>query len=91
MILHRCGVPIGGPRGTADFPDDARVREALADISELEVHERDAVLAWLDAFAHHWPRRFARLGFAHEATEPSEWGRHVKLRRIAIANLSKAL
>ncbi len=91
MILHRCGVPMGGPRAVADFPEDTQVRDALADLSELDAHERDAVFAWLDGFEHHWPSRFAELGFEQERAEPSEWGRHVELCRIAIANLSRAL
>jgi hypothetical protein len=54
--------------------------------------------AWLSAFAHHWPARFLatfgeRGGELLRALElrSSDANRYLKLRRIAVENLSHAL
>lgn len=74
------------------------VREVSANIHVLDSTERDCLLAWLRAFQHHWAESFERiLGDAgHGAirllqdsgVDPN---RYLKLRRIAIENLSLAL
>jgi len=102
QVLVRWGLPDGAaqaaalPRGAA--PDPAEPRAALAEVlaGDLDARARELLLAWLDAFAHHWPARFEEilgpLGIearrrlrSAPARDP---GRHVKLRRIALETLS---
>lgn len=78
--------------------DGARVRRALTRVLRATMggRERDALYAWLCAFRHHWPRRYAReiaeLGDALAARlGPSEECRYLKLRRIALENLAGIL
>jgi hypothetical protein len=56
------------------------------------------LLAWLRAWQHHWPTRFAdvagdesRALMAELQGRLDDENRYVKLRRIAIANLSRIL
>lgn len=99
-ILEAAGMPDGAirPRPTK-LPPDVDLRLALAwaeeHSGELPEARRDPLRAWLRAFAHHWPARFADLfGDAGERfvaqlmAEPMDANRYLKLRRIAIENLS---
>jgi len=67
----------------------------LADEGRLRTVEREALAAWLCAWNSHWPRSFReRLsgegfhGLALLSRYDLDLGRHVKLRRIAVANLA---
>lgn len=80
-----------------DFP---AIRAALAaiDVGRLDGVERVALLAWLEGWRHHWPSRFEReLGALGEgvrrtlADPPCDANRYLKLRRIAVENLARAL
>jgi hypothetical protein len=69
-----------------------------ANFAELDQLMRESLFAWLCAFQHHWPTRFdAMLGIqGHEAVaalvgSAGDSGRYLKLRRIAIENLSAVL
>lgn len=102
-ILRDAGVPYGafGPEGLVPFDDDL-VREAVSGIASdrasLADPQRDALLAWLRGFRQHFPDRFAAcLGSEGdsliEALEqsPIDPNRYLKLRRIAVANLSRLI
>ena len=92
------GLPDGAPHARRpDVYSDESARAALAaiDPSVLEPARREPMLAWLRAYRHHWPTRWARemapLGERRiaelEALEIDE-NRYLKLRRIAIENLA---
>ena len=99
-LLASAGVPLGPPRPPPrSLPDDAVLRRATFVVARrLTAEEALPYAAWLVAFAHHWPSRFARV-FGDEGRELHErWraavadtGRFIKLRRIAIENLSHVL
>jgi hypothetical protein len=87
------------PRGPADA---VRLRAAVAALAarcdEMDPWHREPLLAWLRGFKHHWPGRFAAiLGppgeecLARLAALPADSNRYLKLRRIAIENLSHIL
>jgi len=65
---------------------------------QLDEREREALAAWLFAWHHGWPSSFAR-SFGDEAASVEGWAarqftddnRYLKLRRIAMANLSSVL
>jgi hypothetical protein len=92
------GLPDGAIRPPPDRPLDAtRVRAAVLRIASgpLDQRRRELLLAWLRGFRRHWPSRFAEvLGAEGEALEaelrslPVDENRYLKLRRIAIENLS---
>ena len=101
-VLMEAGVPLGAPRQPPrQLPSGSRMRLALdllvADLSGLRTVEREALAAWLCAWSSHWPSSFReRLseegGRALAMLSKCELdeGRHVKLRRIAVANLAGA-
>jgi len=100
--LESLGVPTGTIRpAPAALDRDAALRAAvdLADRSRPVPDElREPVVAWLRAWQHHWPASFAEvLGDAGPAALSRLAGveldrnRYLKLRRIAIANLSGVL
>ena len=98
--LRAAGVPDGPPRPPARAIDFVRVRAELStlDPNVLDAVERAVLLAWLEAWHHHWPSRFAReLGSTGERLRAALWaapvdrGRYLKLRRIATENLAAAL
>jgi hypothetical protein len=73
----------------------AHLRAAVVDVLGGSLSDRDSELlaAWLSAFSHHWPRAFARVlgeeGAALcERCTAKDANRHLKLRRIAVENLS---
>jgi hypothetical protein len=97
-VLHRGGVPLAGERADVACPsatDLARAaRDALAG-NDGAPREREALGAWLRAWAWHWPTSFAAsfgddseaiLAWARAAT--SDHGRYLKLRRLATARLA---
>jgi hypothetical protein len=102
-VLEEAGVPEGPLRATPTTPfASERVREALSRVAmsldSLEARRAEALRAWLCAFRHHWPSAFdAMLGPEAESLErrllplAADPGRHLKLRRIAIANLAGVL
>ena len=79
--------------------DLAAVREALSsiEVDALSEVQQVVLVAWLEAFRHHWPDRFARdLGDYEELRNalhrrPLDQNRYLKLRRIAVENLAAAL
>lgn len=100
--LEACGMPTGAPRRVPVGPVPVdRLRSALVRV--LEALERDPdlavpLLAWLQAFRQHWPSRFAEvLGADGEGAIDrltplvTDENHYLKLRRIAIENLSARL
>jgi hypothetical protein len=101
-VLVQAGVPDGalrpGPRGL----DRRRVREAIEDLARhleaLEPRQVEPLLGWLRGWRHHWRSSFVTsLGAEGEsliarleerAPDPN---RYLKLRRIAVENLSRVL
>lgn len=80
----------------ADLPSVvARMSE---DLDRLDPSRREPLLAWLKAWKHHWPDQFQRtLGsigdrcLAKLEAAPTDPNRYLKLRRIAVENLSNLL
>ncbi len=64
----------------------------------MDQTERECLLAWLRGFRQHWPEGFARIvgqvgddTIARLAVTGFDPNRYLKLRRIAIENLSRML
>lgn len=81
-------------------PDPLRdaLSETEAELDLLDARRLDPLLAWLKAWKHHWPARFQEvLGttgdrcLARLSMMPIDPNRYLKLRRIAIENLSGLL
>lgn len=99
--LREAGVPDGPLRPPPRQLHPSALRSAVAEVAaglgRLEPRRRDPLRAWLRAFRHHWPQRFAEvLGPAGDACldqlpEPDDADRYLKFRRIAIANLAGVL
>lgn len=99
QILHRAGLPMAGER-TGTPPSEREIAEALGAViaSEVAGRERDALVAFIDAWRQHWPTSFARA-LGGGTSEAARWaeahrgdeGRRLKLRRIALANLATVL
>ncbi len=99
-ILLAAGVPDGAIRARpVRLPAPAELRAALDEIGhEIQPFMREPLLAWLRAFAHGWPTRFASMLGPAGATisaallgGPIDANRYLKLRRIAAENLSAVL
>jgi hypothetical protein len=98
-MLVAAGMPAGAATARRPISGEPRhlgaaVRK-LVDPGTLDAWQVAPLLAWLSAFRHHWPRRFRQvLGDAGDlaiaSLEPrlDDRNRYLKLRRIAIANLS---
>jgi hypothetical protein len=98
--LIAAGVPDGAPRPAPRAIDFEALRRSISalDVDALDDVECAVLLAWLEAFRHHWPSRFEReLGDAGRALLAEVGGRRIdtnrylKLRRIALANLAGAI
>jgi hypothetical protein len=98
-VLRSAGVPDGAIRRLSEGTMEpasiaAALAEVVADVDGLGSVERECLGAWLAAFRHHWPDRFAsilgRTGdhALHCLGAPPDPGRYLKLRRIAIENLA---
>jgi hypothetical protein len=96
--LQDAGVPDGAIRPREHGPLDAeRLRAALRQLADgpaLEDGRAEPLLAWLQAWRHHWPQRYrAILGPSAEELRtrleqrPVDPNRYLKLRRIAIEAL----
>lgn len=100
LLLERAGVPLGALRAAGRGFDDGAIRSAVSRVIEAELAqpEREALLAWLRGFRHHWADRFARV-FGSEGDRwiaaleaaPFDPDRYLKLRRIAIENLANLI
>ncbi len=102
-VLAAAGMPEGAIRPTRQGSiDPIRVRAAVAAVAsepgEIDPWHVEPLLAWLRGLKHHWPPTFnAILGPAGEQflarleRLPADPGRYLKLRRIAIENLSHLL
>ena len=99
QILHRAGLPMAGERDGAP-PSQEEIAEAMRAVIATRItgRERDALVAFIDAWQQHWPTSFAR-SLGGDATAVARWseahrgdeGRRLKLRRIALANLATTL
>ncbi len=98
--LEAAGLPDGAPRPRPTRLDFPALRGALGalDARALSDLQRVILLAWLEGWRHHWPSRFEReLGSvagdlcAQLASRPIDQNRYLKLRRIAVENLSAVL
>ncbi len=102
-ILKDAGLPDGAARPRPQGPlDGERLRAAVANLDEhpdtLSPRRLELLLAWLQGGYHHWPRRFAEIlgpvgaryrdHLAAAAENVVDPNRYLKLRRIAIENLS---
>jgi hypothetical protein len=102
-VLTAAGLPEGPLRAVPPGPLDAgRLRAAVAALAapsgDIDAWHAEPLLACLRGFKHHWPQRFATiLGpagdacMARAAALPADPNRYLKLRRIAIENLSHLL
>jgi hypothetical protein len=102
-VLAAHGLPEGAIRRPPRGPVDAAVLRAAvaflaAQCGEIDPWHREPLLAWLRGFRHHWPSSFCSvLGPAGEqclerlSALPTDANRYLKLRRIAIENLSHIL
>ncbi len=100
-VLRAAGVPLGAIRPAPQrLPDAATLLAALRQVADdaPEACPPEALLAWLRAFAHHWPSRYAATlgdagaGLAQRiAATDIDRNKYLKLRRIAIENLSRCL
>lgn len=98
--LHRAGLPLAGER-SGEVPDAgemARCVRALVRSESGTAREREALAAFILAWADQWPRTFARV-FVGDSRELVRWAeatatdddRRIKLRRIAMENLAGVL
>ena len=101
-LLVDLGLPDGAPRPPPRGRiDPVAVRTAVFDVARspgLSVAKVAPLLAWLRAWRHHWPARFAEVFgclqpeiLAGLQERLDDRNRYLKLRRIAIANLAHIL
>jgi len=100
-LLVDLGLPDGAIRPQAHRELDAdAIRDAVVEVArspELTNAKVAPFLAWLRAWRHHWPARFAEVFGSNERllaeleARLDDVNRYLKLRRIAIANLSRIL
>jgi len=99
QILRDGGVPLALPvSGTRPGAAELATATRSAITSRPAGRDAEALAAFVFAWHHHWPDSFAtELG--GDATEIIAWatrhacddGRYLKLRRIALENLSRVL
>ena len=96
------GLPVGALRRQPSLGvDSAAIRSDVTSVTAdpgLEPARAVPLLAWLAAWHHHWPARFAQVFgsdgpalLATLADRVDDDNRYLKLRRIAIANLARIL
>lgn len=99
-ILIGAGLPDGPPRPVSGPLAVGPLRDAMRSLVVVlpEPREREILAAWLGAFRDHWPRAFAEVlgpegegALARLLAQPIDGDRYLKLRRIAIENLSRLL
>jgi hypothetical protein len=101
-LLCAAGLPDGPLRPAPSSLAEAQLASAVQlvgrSLAQVPEHRRDALLAWLSAFHHHWRLSFDRVLGADGASllrelrmGCSDANRFIKLRRIAIENLSGVL
>lgn len=95
---HEALAPRPAPVGVLDVGAVEAALRTLAADDALAPVERECLAAWLGAFRRHWPDQFAAmLGPLGEAllvrcvSSDLDLNRYLKLRRIAIANLSRLI
>ena len=101
QTLLQGGVPVGAPRRRTELPSPGELAQAVEVVAASAARSRDsraeALYAFLMAWSSHWPDSFAReLGRGQEHLRnllPAriDLNRYLKLRRIAVANLSRLL
>jgi hypothetical protein len=101
-VLVEAGVPDGAVRLAPARLDRHEVGRAIQDLAAapeaIEPRQVEPLLAWLRGWRRHWPGSFAsvlgpegeRLIACLEARTP-DTTRYLKLRRIAVENLSRVL
>ena len=98
-ILHGGGLPLAGRRDGAPPSEAELARATLAVLDDVpDERHADALAAFLRAWLHHFPESFERA-FAEQARRVESWAdahvtdrdRYLKLRRIALENLSRVL
>lgn len=105
-VLKQAGLPDGAARRRPQgLPPDHRVQAALGvvemQLDTLETRYQELLHAWLQAGFHHWPSQFGQVvgqagaecrdRLMRAAKQEMDLGRFLKLRRIAIENLSVSL
>jgi hypothetical protein len=101
-VLVEAGVPDGAVRLAPARLERQDVSRAIRDLAAapeaIEPRQVEPLLAWLRGWRRHWPASFAavlgtegeRLIACLEARAP-DTTRYLKLRRIAVENLSRVL
>jgi hypothetical protein len=98
--LEGAGLPTGAVRPPPVAFNGPSVRAAVAALAAARISagDREPLLAWLRGWRHHWTASFdATAGaeglalIARLEAEPYDVNRYLKLRRIAIENLSHVL
>ena len=99
QILRDGGLPLFLPKtGARRSADELAIAVRAAIARSPSGREADALCAFVLAWRHHWPSSFAQA-LGADATSVVEWAsrnvgdanRYLKLRRIAIENLSTVL
>lgn len=99
QILRDGGLPLAiEPSGASPAPDELAAATRAAVAEDPTGRQGEALAAFVFAWQHHWPRVFqAVFGgdgaglLAWAGNQFSDDGRYLKLRRIAIENLSHVL
>ncbi|MDQ3034250.1 MAG: hypothetical protein M3Y87_17715 [Myxococcota bacterium] len=100
QTLHRAGLPLAGER-TGPAPDAIEMARCVRELVGNEsgtAREREALAAFVLAWADQLPRTFARV-FDGDAAQLVRWAesiatdadRRIKLRRIAMESLATIL
>jgi hypothetical protein len=98
--LRDHGLPSGAIRPAPRAFDDRAARDAILALLASDVSEqgdREALVAWLSGFRHHWPQRFSDVFGQDGEVALQRWAagidvnHYLKLRRIAVENLAQAI
>jgi hypothetical protein len=99
QTLRAGGVPLATePAASLSSPAGLAASTRAAIAEGVSGRDAEALAAWIFAWAHHWPSSFATC-FAGDGENVLAWAgraatddnRYLKLRRIAIENLSTIL